>query len=215
MQHVINRTLFDYWNTVRGQRVAPRRFEIEPSRIADILADTFILERVDRGVYRYRLAGTRLCESFSAEFRGANFLDGWAAADRDRLQDVFADVTRRGAAGLLTVEQVDGAGVARRFEFMILPLLHTGQTIDRYLGAAALVHGPAEPPIGAPSARRLIAADMLTPEALGLIRAADAQPARPTPLSVLVRSARIVRHNRRQFRVYDGGLSTPVHPKAP
>ena len=77
MKQKTSQILFAYWNEVRGSRVAPRRFEIEPSRISEILPETFILERLDRETYRFRLAGTRICEEFGQELRGTNFLDGW------------------------------------------------------------------------------------------------------------------------------------------
>ena len=57
--------LFGYWNEVRGERLAPRRFEIEPARIATILPETFILERLDSETFPYRLAGTKICDRAS------------------------------------------------------------------------------------------------------------------------------------------------------
>ena len=77
MKQKTSQILYAYWNGVRGERMAPRRFEIEPARIATILPETFILERLDTDTFVYRLAGTRMCEQFGCEFRGANFLDGW------------------------------------------------------------------------------------------------------------------------------------------
>ncbi|MEO1694679.1 MAG: PAS domain-containing protein, partial [Pseudomonadota bacterium] len=47
MKHSTSHSLYAYWNEVRDGRPAPRRFEIEPSRIAHILSETLILERVD------------------------------------------------------------------------------------------------------------------------------------------------------------------------
>ena len=44
-------TLYGYWNEVRAGRLA-QRLEIEPSRIAAILAETFMLERIDARTYR-------------------------------------------------------------------------------------------------------------------------------------------------------------------
>src|SRR6185295_12220787 len=75
-------TLFNYWDQLRAGRIAPNRLEIEPSRIADILAETFMLERIDARTYQFRLAGTRLCELFGSELRGKNFLEGWSEQDR-------------------------------------------------------------------------------------------------------------------------------------
>ena len=85
MQQRTLQTLYGYWNEVRAGRLAPQRLEIEPSRIAGILSETFMLERIDAGSYQYRLAGTRLCEMFGSELRGRNFLDGWSEADRQVL----------------------------------------------------------------------------------------------------------------------------------
>ena len=42
-------TLYAYWNELRAGRIAPRRLEIEPSRISSILPETFMLERTDAG----------------------------------------------------------------------------------------------------------------------------------------------------------------------
>ena len=75
-------TLYGYWNEVRAGRLAPQRLEIEPSQIAGILSETFMLERIDAATYQYRLAGTRLCEMFGSELRGKNFLEGWSEPDR-------------------------------------------------------------------------------------------------------------------------------------
>ena len=75
-------TLYGYWNEVRAGRLAPQRLEIEPSSIAGILSETFMLERIDAAAYQFRLAGTRLCELFGSELRGKNFLDGWSDEDR-------------------------------------------------------------------------------------------------------------------------------------
>ena len=41
------RTLFVFWNEVRVGRLAPDSLEIEPSRIAAILSETFMLQRAD------------------------------------------------------------------------------------------------------------------------------------------------------------------------
>src|SRR5262245_16401234 len=60
MIHPATQALYAYWNEVRGDRLAPRRLEIQPARIAEHLLDTFILERSGRSAFRFRLAGTRV-----------------------------------------------------------------------------------------------------------------------------------------------------------
>ncbi|WP_372930848.1 PAS domain-containing protein, partial [Methyloceanibacter sp.] len=44
MQQPTSKQLFAYWDHIRNGRIAPRRFEIEPAKIANILRETFIAE---------------------------------------------------------------------------------------------------------------------------------------------------------------------------
>src|SRR5262245_6702032 len=104
MQQKSPHTLYRYWDELRAGRIAPRRLEIEPSRIASILSETFMLERVDASNYPYRLAGTRLCELFGTELRGSNFLSGWHEADQAVLAQQLALIFAEGAASALAFE---------------------------------------------------------------------------------------------------------------
>ena len=65
MRHRTTQIIYSYWNEARQGRLAPRRFDIEPARIAGVLAETTILEQVDNETYRFRLAGTRITEQFA------------------------------------------------------------------------------------------------------------------------------------------------------
>jgi hypothetical protein len=205
MKHKTTQALYAYWNEVRGERLAPRRFEIEPSQIVSILPNTFILERTGSNAYRYRLAGTAICEMFGQEYRDTNFLDHWPSDDHDTLLRLLESVTRRGGAGLA---EFDASGTAKQtlsFEAVFLPLLHTRDTIDRILGSVTPLTSPdwlGSQPL---NARRLLASSIVWP---------DGRPTHPTdamlrqmPFLPHIRKARIVRSERRQFRVYDGGLT--------
>lgn len=197
--------LFAYWNGVRGDRLAPRRFEIEPARITPILPETFILERAERADLRYRLAGTRICEQFGTEFRGKSFFDGWTQADLGAIGECADRVMHDGGVGLVSFEARSPAGRRATFEALLLPLTHTRDTIDRILGSMTAVGE--EPWLGAEPLieRRLVSHEVIWPE--GRPHALAAKLNRQAPFGAIQRSARIVRSDRRQFRVYDGGLS--------
>jgi hypothetical protein len=130
-------TLYGYWNELRAGRIAPRRLEVEPSRIASILSETFMLERVNAADYQYRLAGTRLCELFGTELRGSNFLSGWEEAEQAVLAHQLALICGEGAVLVLELE-TGAARHALKFEAILLPLLHTGDSINRIIGAMCL-----------------------------------------------------------------------------
>jgi hypothetical protein len=205
MQHKTSKALFSYWDQVRGTRTAPRRFEIEPSKISSILSSTFILERIDVETYRYRLAGTRVCEMFGAELRGTNFLDGWSGSDRLSLVRHFAALSKQGAVETIHMEAAPAARPSTPFEVLLLPLRHTGESIDRILGAFSSLDPPhwlGEHPL---VAKRIIAHELLWPAGGPSIIEEDRIRGN-VPMMIPGRHGRIVRSDRRQFRVFDGGL---------
>lgn len=208
MKQKISQSLYDYWNEVRKDRVAPRRFEIEPSQIATLLPNTFILERIDAGTYRYRLAGTGICDAFGHEFRDSNFLDGFTQDDQVSLERMLAVVTRQGGVGVFEIEAATPTGQVTTFEGIALPLVHTRESVDRILGALCPTAAPewlGREPL---TRKRLIATEIIWPN--GRPQTVIDALHRQAPFLPHIRKARIVRSERRQFRVYDGGLSKPA-----
>lgn len=206
LKHKTSETLFEYWNDVRGSRTTPpRRFEINPGRIAAILPSTFILERDDADTYRFRLAGTRVCEIFGAELRGTNFLTGWTPADRSALVRHLAALSKQGAVEIIHMEAAPVARASTPFEMLLLPLRHTSDAIDRILGAFSPLDPPhwlGELPL---TSKRIIAQELTWPA--GIPRVPEPEVGAPPQVPVLMRRdhARIVRSDHRQFRVFDGG----------
>jgi len=142
MKHSASRELFEYWNRVRGSERAPHRGAIEPSDIRRVLADTFILEVVDRENYMVRLAGTRVCSIYCRELKGTNFFDLWRADDRSAMQTLAAAVSEDGAAAVVTVEAKTARDQEVAAELILLPLRHNGPTFDRVLGSLAVMEKP-------------------------------------------------------------------------
>jgi hypothetical protein len=196
------RILYNYWNEIRRDRLAPTRFEIEPSRIAPILSETFILERAQARTYPFRLAGTRICEHFGCELRGRDFT--WLARqDGQAVVKALETVTHEGGVALFELEAVTADERVAAFEAIVLPLVHPQNEVTRFVGALAAIDPPAwlgyEPvePAG------LLSHGVIWPE--GRPHAVVAQAQRQLPLSPTLASARVVRSERRQFRILDGG----------
>lgn len=205
MKEAVSRQLYSYWNAMRGERLAPKRFEIEPSQIAKILPDTFILERINPETARFRLAGTRICEAFAAEFRGMNIFDLFCLEDKITLQREFSVIARQGAVGVFEIEGGTESARKVRFEIVVTPLMHTREVVDRYLGSITSIDPPAWLGSELISERRLIGHDLIWPD--GRPHTLTDAKARQSPFMPSMHNARLVRVDRRQFRVYDGGLS--------
>ncbi|MGH1417512.1 MAG: PAS domain-containing protein [Hyphomicrobiaceae bacterium] len=205
---MINKTslsLFEYWNNVRGDRIAPNRFEIEPSNISGLLPETILLERRDSRNFSFRLAGTTICEQFGTELRGKNFLDGFSDIDQSLLEDDFAAISLRGGVGLIHIDAMGRSGKAIRFEVVIMPLTHTRGTLNRCLGSISALSLPDWVGEEALHQKVLLRHEIIWPDGKPRSRTTDMH--RQAPFLPHVRNARIVRQDRRQFRVYDGGLA--------
>jgi hypothetical protein len=205
MRTTLGRQLYTYWNDVRQGRLAPKRFEIEPARFAEHLPDTFILERVAANAARFRLAGTRMSEAFGTEFRATNIYDLFDHNDRLVLQRQISVISRQGAVGVFIISAGAPTGERATFEMLLLPLIHSGAVVDRFLGVLAPMDAP-DWLGGVPlTSVKIEKSELVWPD--GRPHALIDAQARQEPFAAHIRNARIVRVNRRQFRVYDGGLS--------
>ncbi len=203
MKNKTSTTLYSYWNEVRSGRLAPRRFDIEPARIAGILSETMILEHVSGEELRFRLAGTRVTEHFGTELRGRNFLDLWSEADRTTLQRKLMALQDQGGALRLEIQASTAGGRTVVLEAMLLPLIHTPDIVDRFLGSISPITHPLWLGTEPLSTLELVEAEVVWPEGRPF---AVAERMNQTPvLTPQATAGRLVRFQRRQFRVLDGG----------
>lgn len=198
MQHVSIRTLYAYWDTIRNGRIAPRRFEVEPAKISGLLGETFIAECSGLLAFRFRLAGTRICEQFGRELRGVSFLSFWHNEDRNAIASMIRKIIDDGAVGHGTFTAETAGQRKAAFEFAMLPLIHTGSSINRMLGAIAAI----EPPFWL-GADPLVSFELT---GLNLIWPGD------RPASVALQANAVTEPARRKFRVVEGGLSREQRP---
>ena len=130
--------------------------------------------------YRLRLAGTKICEQFGSELRGADLLSLWDTDDRD-------------AVGHFVFRAYSRSNRQASFELVLLPLIHTGEAINRVLGAITAI----EPPfwLGAEPLSRQEIVEMH-------LHWPDGAPPPATRSG-----ADVARLARRRFRVFEGGLT--------
>jgi hypothetical protein len=204
MKERTSQALFGYWNEVRGSRLAPRRFEIEPSRITNILPETFILERQERRQYVFRLAGTRVCEQFGREFRNLDILNLWTPDDAEVVARLLDSVAYDGAAAVATVEAGASPRRSVTFEMLFLPLVHNGTEITRILGCLCTSQTPTWLGLEPLTRLKIDGFHLVWPD--GRPYAVIAAGEQQAPFSPAQVPSRTVRSERRQFRVYEGGL---------
>ena len=205
MKSTAAKRLYNYWNEIRGSRIAPRRFEIEPTSIAEILPETFILEYDEPKSVNFRLSGTLVCDMFAREFRGQSIYSIWQKEDRDIIEEGIVSIVNNGAVFLIEVDAITETGHEAKLEMIMMPLLHNGEKITRLIGTfAANSYDP-----------NLLA--RLDPiQSLHLTQSTivwpDGHPHKLLPKEVLASALppKIVTSQNRRFRVFEGGLNR--HP---
>jgi hypothetical protein len=205
MKQTASLWLYTYWNNLRNGRKAPNRFEIEPMRIGPLLPETFILETGDNEAeFRFRLAGTRVCDTYGLELKGLNFVSLWQDRnDREALQTLLMTVKHDGTPGVLHLTGFSEQGDPCRFEILLLPLVHADETINRIMGILSPIDMPYWLGTKRLTAQNLDDLDLIWPDV-------DPQPkiAEADEQELLsVTNGRIVKAKGRVFRVLEGGLT--------
>lgn len=142
MQKASTKTLYDYWNTLRGSRSAPDRRDIDPTRIRGALANTFILELNEHNGFDFRLAGSHLCAAYARELKGRSFSKLWHVRDRDAMDTLLRAVTEDHAVALVTFQGTTAIHSKVSIETMLLPIRHNGSTHTRMLGSMTALEEP-------------------------------------------------------------------------
>ena len=76
--HPSSRALFQFWESMRGERSAPARNDLDLKQIRKLVPCLFITEQSDQAEdFRWRLAGTAIGTLLGQEVTGTSFLAGW------------------------------------------------------------------------------------------------------------------------------------------
>lgn len=142
MQKQSTKTLYDYWNVLRGSRSAPDRRDIDPTKIRGALANTFILELNEENEFNFRLAGSHICSAYSRELKARSFTRLWHPRDRDAMETLVRAVTEDHAVALITFQGTTAINTRLSMETILLPVRHNGSTQTRILGAMTAIDEP-------------------------------------------------------------------------
>jgi hypothetical protein len=151
VKHVNTKTLFAYWDARRRGGPAPARADILPQDLGGLLANLFLLRRMDSDHHVFRIAGTGLCRLHKREFRDQNFLSLWTGHDRTHMRALLEGALTAPAPASATAEAVALDGTAAPVEIALLPLRGPEGWLDRTLGLYQPLQGGL--PAGRPAVR--------------------------------------------------------------
>lgn len=137
------RQLYDFWDQKRGDRLAPRREDIDPLELPRPLIGSVFLYTVERDKpgspptdYVLRLFGTQLVEMFGGDMTGRSFDDIFHGPTAPAIRREYDHVAMTGEP---LCSALDGRWADREYRFyrrLLLPLSENGRTVDRLFGGA-------------------------------------------------------------------------------
>jgi len=140
------KTLYAYWQEIRGNRPAPRRNDIDPSEIVSVLPYLALLdvESAPRR-YRVRLIGTTVVSWYGSDFTGRYLHELDFGSGNSFSYTLLDQIVDRVAPGHMSGEYRKADGRLIRYERVYMPLSNDGEAVDMLLGAALRL--PPEAPI--------------------------------------------------------------------
>lgn len=132
-----------YWCALRTGATVPRRAQIDPRGLENVLEYAFIVERIAPGVARFRLAGHHLNGLAGMEVRGMPLTTFFTPGARGRISAVLEHMFDTPAVAELTLREEAGRGrTPIEARMILLPLESDLGAVDRALGVL-IADGPA------------------------------------------------------------------------
>lgn len=120
-----------YWAALCADGQVPRRSQIDPRGLENILSYTFVVERIAPGMARFRVAGQHLAQIAGMEVRGMPLSTFFAARDRAEIGATLERVFDAPAISELSLVSEMGGFEGR---MILLPLRSDLGQVNRALG---------------------------------------------------------------------------------
>ena len=143
IMHPKSRILFRFWESVRGEMAAARKQDLDLKKVANILPYLCILER-DRHQpsYKWRLAGTGICQLWGKELTGSSVLQDWPDFEKQAMASGFDMVVATLQPSVARFKAVTEMGSEVGVEFVSFPIQDSITGAVQILGAAVPFRNP-------------------------------------------------------------------------
>ncbi len=141
-----HRQFYDYWNGKRAGRSMPRRRDIDPIDIPQLLLNIMIAEVVGSR-FRFRLIGSAIVEAFGTNSTG-KFLDEICSGGyRDFITGVYRTVCAEKRPVFAESEFATSKGYSITARRLFLPLSEDDRSVDRIVALHLFQYRSAAPAV--------------------------------------------------------------------
>ncbi|MDE2228513.1 MAG: PAS domain-containing protein [Alphaproteobacteria bacterium] len=127
---------YAYWRDKCGVRPMPRRRDIDPTEIPQLLPHLLITELVDGGArLRYRLAGTAVVAAYGGELTGKNCDEVCPPERRASILANYRLICERRRPLLLRHRYLSSRGAPLVCHRLVMPLSDDGDAVTQFVAA--------------------------------------------------------------------------------
>ena len=130
--HAQTRAFLSYWEGLRRGQIVPYRSQVDPRYMHCDIGNLFIVEALEDGSQRFRVAGSRIVDMMGMELRGLPVRTIMDPGDRDALGTLIEQTLGLPARGYSRLHPA--AGGTGLWEMLLLPLRSDNGNIDRLIG---------------------------------------------------------------------------------
>ena len=128
--------LFDYWNTLRGERTLPRRGDFDPTDIPRLLPHLILAEVLRSGAdgevddFRFRLIGTHVDARMNQRYTGQRLSQIPGKGRGSKIWDAYQAVEREGKPKVISLDYIGPMERTMGTTELYLPLSAGGGAVD-------------------------------------------------------------------------------------
>lgn len=128
------RQLFEYWQSKRRNGLLPRRADIDPCEIRQLVPYLLLVD-IERDPFRvrYRLVGTKVVETTGFEFTGRYLDEIVLPDDEGPYLESYQLCSDRGVPVLARIKWHLDAETTREYDAFFLPLSDDGRRVNKVL----------------------------------------------------------------------------------
>jgi hypothetical protein len=131
-------SIYRYWDDRRGDRWMPKRADIDPADFTEHLAGIMLIDvegedTQGRGIFRYRVVGTREVANRRQDPTGKRVEDGFFAESLDAALRAYESVRRQRAPIFEALCFISPEGIPIEEDSIMLPLSENGTDVSQIL----------------------------------------------------------------------------------
>jgi hypothetical protein len=136
MRHSAAKAILSYWHSIVPEDGgAPGHAALQPRALKSHLPDLFIIERMDRAVFSFKLAGTRMCARYGRELRDHDFIRLWPSAQHGEVLAQLTQALQSAAPVVLKGAAATLDGDVVPFSILLMPIADAEGNVNRLMGA--------------------------------------------------------------------------------